>query len=272
MTASAQSPLAGRRIAVTRSSAQAQELTSRLAALGAQVLSVPLLEFALPEDTTALDNALQNIEQFDWIFFTSRNAVSFVARRAEQLGVALSQMLARGRPRLAAVGSATASAIEEQGWPVAYTGRGAGALALVAELAPQLRGCRVLLPRSHRAPSDVDEALRAAGAIPVAVVAYRTLEGEPDTTALAEVLEGRCDMVTFFSPSAFHFFLERVGPDALRALCRQMYLAAIGPTTARAIREAGFPVAVEAGNPSVHDLCEGIVRFFSERADPREEE
>jgi uroporphyrinogen-III synthase len=272
MTLYSQAPLAGRRIVITRAPAQAQELTARLTSLGAQVLAWPLLAFAPPEDTAALDNALRSLEQFDWIFFTSRNAVGFLAGRAEQLDVALQPILTRGRPRLAAVGPATAEAIQEQGWPVAYTAHGSGASALVSELAPQLPGCRILLPRSHRATGEIIEALRAAGACPVAVVAYRTVEAEPGAPPPAGVLDGQCDMVTFFSPSAFTAFLERIGPERLHTLGHRVHLAAIGPTTARAIRQAGFPVAVEAENPSVRDLCEQIVHFFSKRTDPGEQQ
>ena len=67
-------PLAGKRIVVTRAQEQSQELVDALENLGAEVLLMPTVSFAPPEDSTELDAAMKNKKDFDWILFTDRRA------------------------------------------------------------------------------------------------------------------------------------------------------------------------------------------------------
>src|SRR5271170_7430849 len=78
-------PLAGKRIVVTRAPAQAGELTRALEGMGAEVLLLPMVAFAPPEDWNPVDAILRNWERFDWVLFTSQNAVRFLRGRVTQL-------------------------------------------------------------------------------------------------------------------------------------------------------------------------------------------
>ena len=104
---SATKVLDGKRIVVTRAIDQSRELKNRLENLGAVVLLLPAVSFSEPFDTTDLDRAIRAIESFDWILFTSANAVKFFAGRCRKLGVFPGQ---REKPRCAAVGPATSLA------------------------------------------------------------------------------------------------------------------------------------------------------------------
>ena len=99
-------PLAGKRVVVTRGADQAPELVDALEALGAEVLLMPTVSFAPPEDSTELDAALRNKKDLDWILFTSQNAVRFLFLRACELTHV--QPVQPPRPMIAAVGWATA--------------------------------------------------------------------------------------------------------------------------------------------------------------------
>lgn len=260
-------PLEGRRVVVTRAAEQTTELAARLEALGAHVLPLPLIQFAPPDDTGPIDRALHKLDRFDWLFLTSRNAVRFLAERARDIPLDLATMLPAtgGHPHVATVGSTTAAAAREQGWRVDRISSGRGGLDLARELAPELRGSRVLLPRSHWASSDLPRALAEAGVILVEVIAYKTVSVPTVDPAILERIErGEVDVLSFASPSAFSTLIDSVGLEKLRRLIVSARIAVIGPTTAAAIRQSGFSVAIEARVPTVAGLAAAIAAHFAQ--------
>jgi uroporphyrinogen III methyltransferase/synthase len=253
--------LTGKRVVVTRAPEQARELIAALESRGARVLVLPALDFAPPLDWGPLDRALRELGTFDWAVLTSANAVRFFCERAREVGVVIS---AAAGPAFAAVGPATARAAEEAGLKVTHlAGRFRGE-ELARELSGKLAGKRVLLPRSDRARGDLPRALEAAGAVVVEVLAYRTLRPSGrDTAVLDAVRRGEVDAVAFASPSAFHHLVDEVGAERLAQLAENVALAAIGPVTAAAIREAGLPVVVEAEQSTSAGLVEALAAYFA---------
>lgn len=261
-----ENPLAGRRVVVTRAAEQASELATRLEALGAEVLLLPLVQFAAASDPGPLDRALGELASFDWLLLTSQNTVRFLAQRAREIGLDLAAALGEGRPRpqVASVGRATEEAAREQGWRVDRASQGQGGAELVREWGDAWRGVRVLLPRSDRATADLPQALGEAGAHTVEVVAYRTLAVPTIDASVGDRLErGEADVVTFASPSAFSILQSYFGEERLRRLAGAARFAAIGPTTAAAIRRAGFAVSIEASVPSAAGLAAALAAYFS---------
>jgi uroporphyrinogen-III synthase len=260
-------PLAERKVVVTRSAEQAVELTKELEALGAEVLLLPLVEFAEAEDAGPLDSALRELESFDWLVLTSGNAARFVALRMSALGLKAPDG-AGEKPRVAAVGMKTARAAREAGLDVRYIATRQTGAGLAEELRDSVKGARVLLPRSDRAAEDVPVALRGAGADVVEVVAYRTMVAELNEDAqnvLEKVKGGEVDVVSFMSGSAFAIFRERLGADELKQIAGKTALAAIGPTTSAAKRKAGVDPRMEAGEQSAAGLALQIGEYFREK-------
>lgn len=259
-------PLEGRRVVVTRAGEQAADLALQLEVLGAEVLLLPLVSFVPATDPAPLDRALADLEAFDWLFLTSRNAVRFVAARARAIGMELGKRLARqgAGPRVAAVGPGTESAALAEGWRVDYVSNGRGGRDLADRLRNEIRGRRILLPRSDRAGSELPSALTNAGAFPVEVVVYRTVaEENPDPRILGRIARGEVDAVSFASPSEFEILAGHLGEAKLLESLRSVPLAAIGPTTARAIRQAGFRVAIEAASSTAGGLAGSIAAYFA---------
>lgn len=245
---------------MTRAAEQAGDLARLLTAHGAEVVLCPLVAFERAQDAGALDGALELLGEFDWLVFTSQNAVRFFEERRRELEIAV----AWGKPRVAAVGPATAKAARELGYDVEFTAEESTGRGLAAGLGEKVAGRTVLLPRSDRARADLPELLRAAGAHVTDVVAYRTVPpGAEAAAAMERIRAGEVDAVALASPSAFERLGEQIGMSALGDLTQRVALAAIGPVTAAAIRQAGLPVAIVPAKPSAESFVDALAAHFA---------
>jgi uroporphyrinogen III methyltransferase / synthase len=252
--------LEGRRIVITRAAEQSSDLRARLEELGAEVDSLPLVRFLESKDTADLDRAIRSLDEFDWIIFTSANAVTFFVGRCR----ALESSPNMGRTKIAAVGTATRVALEKQGLQASFVPAEFSGAGLAAELSGVISGKSVLLPRSDRASEELPSALCKAGAKVTEVIAYVTAGPEAfDCNLVDAIRDGRVDAVAFFSPSAFREFQKLMGADLPVKYDSRVALAAVGPVTAGAIRGTGLPVAIEADEATTASLVEGLERHFS---------
>jgi uroporphyrinogen-III synthase len=249
------SPLDGKVVIVTRAEAQSNELCEALKARGAIVKRLPLISFAPPENYDSLDAALSSISTFDWILFTSANAVQAVERRGEELGLNLDGLA--NLPRAAAVGPATSNAAEGAGFSVEYVATDHSGAGLARELGAELRGKKVLLPRSDRANAELPAALRKSGALVTEVVAYRNLPPNgADRDKLNESLRDGVDGVLFYSPSAVQNFLELLGGERLASVQGRAVMVAIGPATSAALSSAGIQRIARASDTTTKAVIE----------------
>lgn len=265
---SIEKPLAGKRIVVTRAPEQSRDLVRTLERLGAKVVLLPMVSVQPPVDCTDLDRQLHQLDSFDAILFLSTNAVRYLFDRCAQLGIEW-ELPASDRRFIAAVGPATARALEERGVKVHYVAEKGTGEALARELSRSLAGRRVLLPRSDRGDERVRNELRAMGAEVTEVVAYRTTGPVTvDRHLLARTRRAAVDAIAFASPSAVHTFVRVIGEADFPALSARVPLLAIGPTTAAAIRRAGGQVQIEAEESSVAGIANALVRHFGYRSAP----
>jgi uroporphyrinogen-III synthase len=262
-------PLAGKRIVVTRAPEQSSELARALENQGAEVTLLPVVAFAPPEDWRGLDDALRNLKGFDAILFLSRNAVRYVFQRCRELGIQREAVGSQDR-LIASVGPATAEEAAKEGLDVNFVAQNRTGESLVRELRDRLAGRSVLLPRSDRGDARVPSALRAAGANVTEVIVYRTVAAEQiDPAILARIRRAEVDAIVFASPSAFRNLSNAMGGEAMKAISKQVHLAAIGPTTARAIRESGAHVDIEvsdAASIGVSAVAGALAQYFQQRA------
>ncbi len=258
--------LAGKRVVVTRAPEQASELIRALEALGAEVLLLPTVGFAPAEDPTELDAAFARLAEFDWILFTSQNAVRFFCIGWSESGRERSA-LGSVRGRVAAVGAATARLLKSEGMRVEYVAQTQTGESLAAELRDSFRGQQILLPRSDRVDDRLPSALREAGARVHEVTAYRTLRPETlDPEILGGLRRAEIAAIVFASPSAFHNLAGFVPSAELAVLSNQVQFAAIGSTTARALRETGVRVAIESNDSSTAGLADAIAKYYQRQA------
>jgi len=258
-------PLWGRTVLVTRTRRQASRLSARLVELGANALECPTIEIRPPDDWYPLDDALDRLDDFDWLVLTSPNGAHGVVSRMRKLG--LDGRCLAGI-RIAAVGPATAdvlrrSFIEPDLLPERFTTTALGE-ALTAELAGA--HCRCLLARADIATPDLPNLLLDAGAEVEEVTAYRTVP--PDALpeeALEALHSGTADWITFTSSSTVDNFMSLLAGEGLSL--EGIRLASIGPVTSRTLGHHGLTPDAEADRHTIDGLIDALLATVQNEAD-----
>lgn len=237
------------RIVITRAAHQADELAEPLRALGAEIILLPMISIAPPSDPKPLMHAARHADDYDWIVFTSANAVHAFAQHLLQPPIA---------PRVAVVGAATRAAAEEHRFSVSLTPeRYVGEALAEAFAAENVHGARILIPRAAVARDTVPETLRQLGAQVDIVEAYRNELPSASVALAREVFQDPLpDWVLFASPSAVHNLADAVGTEPLA----RTKLASIGPVTSAAIHALGLTVTAEAEPHTAAGLVDAVSR------------
>ena len=257
-------PLSGRSIVVTRSADQSPALSALLVELGAEVLSLPVVEIADPEDWAPADAAIENIGDYDWIVLTSTNGVDRLDARMRRHGLRLADLRTA---RFAVVGSATAERLRTFGLEPAVVPERFRAENLVAALAEAglTADDRVLVPRAAEAREVLPDRLRALGAVVDVVPVYRLATATPPADILHRVATGGADAIVFASGGTARRFVEvlrTAGFDAGRALARTVVVS-IGPVTTEALRGLGIRVDTEAGTSTSKSVATALAVHFA---------
>jgi uroporphyrinogen-III synthase len=251
-------PLAGKRILITRAPHQASELADRLRAIGAYPVLVPTIEIAEPHSFAALDSALASLPAFDLVAFTSANAVQAFHQRAEHLGL-------KPEPsRIAAVGPATARALESIGLradilPPIFT-----AESLAQTLLPEVAARRVLLVLAEDAPPTLRDALEAAGANLGVAAAYRNRIPKASLATVTSLFADTSsfpDAVTFTSASTAVNLVALLEAASL-TLPGTVVRASIGPITSRALSDLGLAPHIQAAESTIPALVTALEEHF----------
>ncbi len=253
--------LSGIAVVITRSREQNTALRKLLESRGADVVSLPTLRFVVVSPTDSVRESLLAYESYTHLVFTSQTAVAFFAKACSEAGISPDTW---GQLDIAAVGPATASALEEHGWIASVITDGSGET-LASELLAAGRvssKSHVLVPQSAIARPELEQALTAAGARVTALSVYDT---STEASECAESFLARMkndtppDAILFASPSAVNAFLEltgHVGEEFLEP--RETLVISIGRATSGAIRERGYKVSAEAKQPGIDGLVTAL--------------
>jgi uroporphyrinogen III methyltransferase/synthase len=252
-----QRPLFGKRIVVTRATQQAPILSEKLRELGADAIEMPATQIARL-DLGPLRHSIDTISDYDWLIFTSQNAVA----------IFWEQLLGRGKDsralaglKIAAVGPATAGALLEHGITVDVIPQRFVAEGLLETIRERddVSGSKVLYITAEGARDVLPAGLREMGAELAIIEAYRTIPDGEGAATLARAIEaGKVDLATFTSASAVRGYIDAVGED----LALRVPAASIGPQTSDALREAGIEVKAEAEESTIDGLVSAVLRAF----------
>ncbi len=247
-----QRPLFGQRIVVTRPEAQAGDLANALAELGASVTVQPAIQILAPEDWGPVDAALEQLDHFDWLVFSSANGVRYLF---ERLLAKHGDLRSLGRLRLAAIGPGTQAALWEYHLRADVLPEEYRAEALAEALAADAKGRTFLLARASRGRELLAQQLQAAGGGVTQVVVYESQDVTRAAPEVAQQLEaGVVDWITVTSSAIAHSLIALFG-DSLHE-CR---LVSISPVTSSTLRESGFTPAAEARTYTMEGVVEAIL-------------
>jgi len=286
-------PLPRPRILITRSRHQTSALAAQLEALGAEPILIPTIAIAPPETYAPLDAALAILPSFGWIVFTSANAVEAFHTRLNLPAVSRpapqNPTTQTGHPpRIAAIGPATAQALQSIGLPADLIPPQAVAESLAEALLPHLtpHPTRILLIRAETARDTLPDTLRAAGADLTIAPAYRNLipgDSIPLLHSLFRTPSTWPDAITFTSSSTASNLLAlleaahlRLPPDGAPTAtpsqtpnrtpahhpAKTILRASIGPITSQTLRDLGYPPHLEAPEPNIPSLVQVLATHF----------
>jgi uroporphyrinogen III methyltransferase/synthase len=245
-------PLFGKRIVVTRARGQADALSARLHALGADAIEMPTIEIRPAADYGPLDRAIAELASYDWLIFTSANGVRFFTERLDRSGADLRVL----RARICTIGPATRAAVEALHLKVDLMGREYVAEGLLeAFAAHDLTGARILLPRAAVARDLVPVELGRRGARVDVVEAYRTVAPEGAAEQIRAVLARRPHCITFTSSSTVQNLAALAGVEALRGV----KVVSIGPVTTDTAKRCGIEVTAQASEYTFDGLLAAVV-------------
>ena len=254
-------PLFGRKIVVTRARAQISELAEILESYGAQTIQFPTIEIQPITINAAFDDAIDRLAGYNWIIFTSVNAVEIFYRRLRKMG---GDARSFGKARICAVGPKTVEALDKIGIRTDFVPSRSHSAAIAAELGP-VTAQKILVPRAKIASQELPDGLRERGAVVDVIPIYDTVKAgvESSEEIEANLLNGRIDMVTFTSASAITNFLDMFGAHSPAALLENVHTAVIGPLTASTAQRSGLKVDVTARETTIEKLAEAIAKFYA---------
>jgi uroporphyrinogen III methyltransferase / synthase len=251
-------PLFGWRVLVPRTKEQAGALSSRLRSYGAIPVEVPTISVEPPRNPLQMDKAVRGLVEgrYEWIAFTSVNAVKAVKEKFEEYGL---DARAFSGLKIAAVGDRTAACLAEWGLRADLVPSGEQSARGLLEDWPEYDEVldpinRVFLPRADIATETLVAGLLELGWEVDDVTAYRTVRAAPPPAPVREAIKsGKFDAVAFTSSSTVRNLVGIAGKPHASTV-----IAVIGPATAKTAEEHGLRVDVMAATPSVEVLVDAL--------------
>lgn len=249
-------PLTNRTVLVTRSTGQSSQFRELLQQQGAIVLEVPAIEITPPSSWAALDQAIADLAQFDWLILTSTNGVDYFFERCAAQSKTLADL---SELKIAVVGQKTAASLEKQGRSPDFIPPQFVADALIEHFPEPVTGLKILFPRVETGGRDVlVKSLNAAGAIVTEVAAYQsgcvsTLPPDIQTA----LQRGLIDIITFASSKTVTCFAKLVQPLGLE----MPIIASIGPQTSVSCQQQFGRVDIEATAYTLEGLTQAIAAW-----------
>ncbi len=247
------------KVLITRPRSQSDAFAAALEAAGFEPVFLPVIEIRPVENLRELEDAVREIDAYDWVVFSSANAVDVFCAHARGSAA----MRRGGKPRIAAIGPKTAEALHKYGAEADFVPQEYVAEAIVPGLG-NLEGKRFLLPRAEIGREVLPAAIRKGGGIAHEIIVYRTLPAEPDPAGLAALRSG-VDFVTLTSPSTVENFVGLVRQQGLDPLSLpgEPRFVCIGPVTEGAAQEQGLRPLIVAGDHTAEGMIAALEKYVA---------
>lgn len=258
-----QTPLAGRRIILTRTPRQSGDLAGALRQLGAEVIPCPPVDIQAPASWDQLDRALIHLSWYDWLVFTSANGVEYFLQRLDELGHGRAELLGH---RVCAVGRKTVDRLKRENITVDLMPERLNVESVLETMLKtfgvrqRLRGARLLIPSARAANEPIRTGFERMGVYVEFVETFRlVLSAMPDEGAIDSLRDGQADTILFNSPATVSHLAAFLETDHLAPLFPAARIAAAGTGTYDAVRLHGLPVHLQIEDPSANAILSRLL-------------
>ncbi len=246
--------LKGKRFITTRPTGKSKQLKELLEKEGAQLLELPMIE-TKPIFSEVTLQAIQHLENFDWLLLTSANAVKYLTEAGASIPNFQEKLK---RIQVAAIGAKTAEVIHSFGYTVDFVASKANSIDFVEEFKSikAVANSNILWPTSNLSRNTIATELQDIANIEK-VTLYDTIQSENRDKEIVDVIQNNAyELVYFFSPSAFESFYRQYKPG------KNIRVASIGPVTSDFIRQKGLEPAFEASIQTEEGLFEATLNYL----------
>jgi len=252
--------LAGKTIVITRDVNQAKPFAQMLENLGARIVMFPTIKISPPDKTDQIRKRLRDLNDFEWIIFTSSNAVRYFFKYIHANKSTVQKI------KIASVGKKTTEVLEEFHLtpailPNIYTSQAL----LDAIIKHDIKGKLILLPVSNLAGKELQEGLLTHGAFVERVEIYKNIPNEYSKRELLieKIDKCRIDCITFFSPSAINRFADLMGDKGIALInANKISIAVIGSSTLLAARKKNLEPTIQPLHSDEQSFAEEIDKYF----------
>lgn len=249
-------PLSETSILVTRSAGQSSQFRQLLESVGATVIEMPTLVINPPSTWEPLDQAIAQLQTFDWLILTSANGVEFFFERLFKQGKNTDEL---NSTKIAVVGKKTAATLKQYGLKPDFIPDNYIADALVEQFPESLSQKRILFPRVETGGRELlVEELTTKGAEVVEVPAYESgCPKQIDPNVLAILQQQKIDIITFASSKTVKYFNDLIQPFKINL--DQVFIASIGPQTSQACQQYFGKYDIQASEYTLEGLTRAII-------------
>ncbi|HYF02431.1 MAG TPA: uroporphyrinogen-III synthase [Patescibacteria group bacterium] len=252
------------KVLITRSCEQSSEFAELLKNYNLEPTFFPVLKIEAPHSWDELDEKIIKIDEYDALIFTSANGVRFFFERFKK-NFSKEKLLLK---TFCAVGGKTTSALEKEGFDVAFTPEYFTAKGLVDMIFKRAKPFKkALFLHGNLSEKEVEIELLKSGIAVDSVEVYRTIPFQPEAEIVVKtgemLLKGEISVVTFFSPSSVENFLTIVSKEFLKDVA----LAAVGTTTESALFKNGLKADIvpKEGKFTAEKLAEEIAEYLQNK-------
>jgi len=253
--------LKGKKILITRPENQAKDFIELLKVQGAEPISFPTIRIISPRDWIKVDKAIDNLNTYDVLIFTSVNGVKFFFQRLKKKGKNIGSLK---ELKMVAIGPKTAAAIERRHLPVDIVPQKFQAESVVEALEKKrITGKQFLLPRAEKARDVLPKEITKRGGHIDVVTVYRTSMGKGNIHEVKELFRKRLiHVITFTSSSTVKNFVELLAEKNISKMIKGAVVASIGPITADTAASLGVRTDIMPKNYTIPGLVKAISEYF----------
>lgn len=253
-------PLSNKTIVITRSAEQSETSINIFKDLGADVIQFPTIKITALESFDLFDNAIKNFDDFDYIIFTSANAVQKFLERINELKISLNY----NNVKVIVTGSKTAEVCKKENIQVDFIPAKYSAEGIIESIKEEIKNKKVFIPCSAIARKGLSEGLKSAGAVVTNVPVYDV--GIPEEVEIKEHVDelnkSNPDVFIFTSPSTFKNFLTIMKIENPKNYFKDFTVATIGTTTEAEIKNYDIKADIVPKVFTMETLAEEIISYF----------